>query len=272
MSRIQQIHKRPIVNRARSLARGLKFSLRTGWGKGFRSTAQDSVPEDTYHKYGSWTGSVQDRNYGVQVPGRVMRASGGGSVDYIGWTEPDSTVWDITNGFTLYVYARALGNFQDTGFFGKKLNVYHENPGYWLGRGLYQNRWMFEMADGSTEKHCFGGPIEVPPTSWASVVGTWDGSTMRLYVNGALVKTEAYAPTPAACNNAEPMRLFYAEQASGAAYDGDCAAAGFWNRPLTHQEIALLNSDPYAIWRPTEINQLGFAGGGGTFNTWFLSM
>jgi len=103
-------------------------------------------------------------------------------------------------------------------------------------------------------------------------VGTWDGSTMRLYVNGALVKTEAYAPTPAACNNAEPMRLFYAEQASGGAYDGDCAAAAYWNRPLSPQEIALLNTDPFAIWRPTVNRSFGPMPAAANFNNWFLSM
>jgi len=95
---------------------------------------------------------------------------------------------------------------------------------------------------------------------------------MKLYVNGALVKTEAYAPTPAACNNAEPMRLFYAEQASGGAYDGDCAAAAYWNRPLSPQEIALLNTDPFSIWRPTVNRSFGPMPAAANFNNWFLSM
>jgi hypothetical protein len=62
--------------------------------------------------------------------------------------------------------------------------------GYWLGIGS-DNTWRLGIGNGSTSTNVVGPAVTL--NSWAHVVGTYDGTTGRLYVNGILVASGAAA-------------------------------------------------------------------------------
>jgi Concanavalin A-like lectin/glucanases superfamily len=60
--------------------------------------------------------------------------------------------------------------------------------GYWLGIGT-DNKWWLSIANGTTFTNIIGPTVTL--NSWAHAVGTYDGTTGRLYLNGILVASTA---------------------------------------------------------------------------------
>ena len=77
---------------------------------------------------------------------------------------------------------------------------------------------------------------------WYHIVGTYDGTTARLYVDG--VEENSAARTPA--NPSTPLELGGYSNGAGD-FDGKIALAYAYERALVASEVAFLYAHPYAL-------------------------
>ncbi|NQU23630.1 MAG: LamG domain-containing protein [Candidatus Nealsonbacteria bacterium] len=103
--------------------------------------------------------------------------------------------------------------------------------------------------------NCSGGTIDTfvgPPlaaNTWHSIVWTYDGTTIKIYVNGVLHGTQAQSKGLLAASSAA-TRIGNRVDGTNRGWDGLIAAVALWNRVLLPSESRLLHTDPHAIVRP----------------------
>ena len=103
-------------------------------------------------------------------------------------TVADSSSLDLTTGMTIegWVNPTAVSSFRTF--------IVKERPGdlvYGLYAGSDTNRPQSQVTIGSPQ--LLDAPSGIPTGSWSHLAATFDGSTQRLYVNGAQVATRASA-------------------------------------------------------------------------------
>src|SRR5262249_7035368 len=74
--------------------------------------------------------------------------------------------------------------------------------GYEL-RASVSNRWEFLVGSGATNFITVSGPA-VATNQWVHLVGTYDGNTAQLFVNGA---TAGYLDSAFVTNSSRPLRI-----------------------------------------------------------------
>ena len=87
----------------------------------------------------------------------------------------------------------------------------------------------------------------LPANTWVHVAGTYDGTALRIYVNGALNATKAVTGTT--CANAEPLEIGAKNRttppATTEAYmDGRIDDVRVYNRALSAAEIKTVRTTP----------------------------
>jgi Concanavalin A-like lectin/glucanases superfamily len=115
------------------------------------------------------------------------------SVPYTGQLNPAS--------FTVEAWAKPTGG---TGTARTVVASQDTNKGYLLGIGT-DNKWRFTIGTGSATT-VVTSTNTVTLSSWAHVVGTYDGSTATLYVNGLSTGTPATSVTVSA-NTTRPLGI-----------------------------------------------------------------
>jgi hypothetical protein len=102
-------------------------------------------------------------------------------------TVPHSASLNLTSGMTLQAWVFPTGPLS-----AWSTLILKEQPGdlaYALYAGSPNNRpSVYFNSDRSV-----GGPAALPLNTWSHVAGTFDGSTLRFYVNGTLVASRAHA-------------------------------------------------------------------------------
>jgi hypothetical protein len=98
--------------------------------------------------------------------------------------------------------------------------------GYWLGANS-SNQWVLQIADGSGHNDAIGPAPTL--NTWTHLVGTYDGTTARLYVNGILANSAA---ATLVANTTEPFT------------SGETAFNGGWTDPYPGRldEVAVYNT------------------------------
>jgi hypothetical protein len=80
--------------------------------------------------------------------------------------------------------------------------------------------------------------------AWHHYVGVWDGTTVRLYIDGYQTNTVARSQTQAMRVSADPICIGSSSskaKCGSKPWSGDIGTAGVWNRALTADEIAALS-------------------------------
>jgi Concanavalin A-like lectin/glucanases superfamily/Viral BACON domain len=167
-----------------------------------------------------------------------LRTAGrfGGGLQFDGvndWvTVADANSLDLTTGMTLEAWVRpaALGTVWRT-------VVLKEQPGQ-LVYALYAGTDTASRPSGhvfTTSDRALLGPSALPLNTWSHLAMTWDGLSLRVYVNGAQVSSSALTGT--ARTSTSPLRI------GGNAvwpewFNGIIDEVRVYNRALTAAEIA----------------------------------
>src|SRR5262249_8845955 len=117
-------------------------------------------------------------------------------------TVADATSLDLTTGMTLeaWLYPTVTPTSWSTA-------IMKEQPGefvYVLYAGSPVNRpnVYFNVSTSSSGEQGIAGPSALPLNTWSHLAGTYDGTMLRLYVNGTLVTSQALAGPIAASTGA----------------------------------------------------------------------
>jgi hypothetical protein len=157
----------------------------------------------------------------------------------------DAPALDV-NRFTLAAWVRYTPNVHDD-----RWEVLEKAGAYWMnirtdtrkvrvggffGGCTGSNRWIF-----------LDSAKALPASTWVHIAGTYDGTALRIYVNGALNATKAV--TGATCANAEPLAIGAKNRttppATTEAYmDGRIDDVRVYNRALSAAEIKTVRTTP----------------------------
>jgi hypothetical protein len=99
------------------------------------------------------------------------------------------------------------------------------------------NRWRFLTGRGDLSGWDAADGPEIEPEAWTHLVGTFDGQTKRLYVNGRLAGKSG---GPFAVNDLRPLSIGGDQLTSpepAAYFEGDLDEVAVYPRPLTPEEI-----------------------------------
>ncbi len=132
-----------------------------------------------------------------------------------------------------------------------------EGPGNdgWLIRVSSANTAGFSMLD---NKAFNLATTTIVANEWQYLVGTWDGQTNRIYMDGVFKNSAAANYTIGSIVN--PMRIgARGDDTVGTPFHGRIGSVAIWNRALLPNEIQQLFVDTHAITRPM---QRLFVGGG----------
>ena len=172
-------------------------------------------------------------NHGI-VSGASWSTLGkyGGALSFDGvndWvTINDSASLDLTNGMTLEAWV------QPTTFANWKSVILKERPGDFV-YAFYTNAnrpsvWIQTSSSTGSE-----GASQLPLNSWSHLAATYDGSALRLYVNGVQVSSQAATGNIIA--SADPLRIGGNSIWSSEFFNGLIDEVRIYNRALTQAEI-----------------------------------
>lgn len=105
---------------------------------------------------------------------------------------PDSKSLDVTGAFTFEGWFKAsatLGDDRPQAWFGGA----GKQGAYAIGWQGWSHGWTFEIFSGG-ERLSVDGQESCPVGAWQYVVGTYEGSNLRLYVNGQLAGSKSIGP------------------------------------------------------------------------------
>ena len=142
--------------------------------------------------------------------------------------------------FTVEAWAKATGG-SGWGTVASSFGARNEGFGLWDAQGNAWQMWASGPA-GETE---IGAALT--PNTWAHVVGTYDGTTMRLYVDGQLVNSLVHPYAPHTTAAFELGATSYDNGSFwGEHFTGSIDEVAVYDRVLTAQEI----SEHYTAGRP----------------------
>lgn len=152
---------------------------------------------------------------------------------------PHSSTQEFTNQFSVSVWASSAGLYQYAAIIGKTFNsswsdgwgMYYDEAGSvasYNGIFFYVNQW-----DGTNNGIFIGHDIGSNSFPTTCYTGTYDGSNVKLYVNGRLQSQAAY--TESVENTTQDLKLM--SMSGSYWFPGNLYAAQLYNRALSTQEV-----------------------------------
>jgi len=180
-------------------------------------------------KSGHFNGGILKPFWPVNAPRRSIppnKIRFDGKDDYI--EAPDSTSLDVKR-LTLFAEVKPAVDYageQDHGFISKE--------------EAYDIRWsngelLVSIRDERENYHHARSTLELNQGEWYRIVGTYDGSTQRLFLNGEEIDSIPW--TGSIIINDNPL---YVGRRGGQFMHGSLKQAGVYNRALSKEEIGKL--------------------------------
>jgi hypothetical protein len=164
--------------------------------------------------------------------------------------EDIGTRYDVTRGWSAFCSIRPDNVSADTTvpFFKRRDQPYGAGNSGWSFTGGPGNTYQVRISDGASQ-------ITVQSTTVQNtavmhfICATYDRVNLKLFVNGNLEATTASA-IAVGNNTGEPIKyLGLGPPAAELFFDGEMTVGIMWSRALSGAEVALLNTDPYIMWR-----------------------
>ena len=145
-------------------------------------------------------------------------------------TVPDSNSLDLTNGMTLEAWVNPSGTL-----FGWRSVVDKDVDRYFLMGSSSPNDRPAVGGTWGANGRLVAAPSGLTPNVWTHLAATFDGSTIRLYVDGNLVGSLAETnPIPTSTDILQIGANFYGEY-----FPGRIDEVRIYNRALSETEIEI---------------------------------
>ena len=186
----------------------------------------------------TWRDLIGNGNTGTLVNGPTYSSANGGSIVFDGtndYVDCGNTASLSAIGGTTTITVSGWAYYTAYGGGGQPYSVItvKGNPWTWLLENP-SNTFRFRITAG-------GADVAVPDTSthllntWYNVVGTYDGSNMKIYVNGVLKNTQAQTGTLATNSETAKIGTF---QGTNYNLTGRISNVSVYNRALTAAEVS----------------------------------
>lgn len=109
-------------------------------------------------------------------------------------------------------------------------------------------------ADGTANSN--GGMVQstssIPTNEWIHVVGTYDGSNVKIYINGSLENTKSYTQTPATTDQPLVIGRWYGNF-NGSYTDGQIDQVRIYSKSLSSTEVTQLYNEDSSTLKKVDI-------------------
>jgi len=151
------------------------------------------------------------------------------------------SIWLLPNAGSQFVLQKGVGvaenRTRDGNGFAIFINPASASVGWALDIFDADTMWAFP----ETPKHRVATPIRSSITNWTHIVGSFDGSAMRIYVDGTLKNTTTESFTRS--SNTDSLKLginYWARTGQTFRYSGKMDDIRIYNRALTAEEVSAL--------------------------------
>jgi hypothetical protein len=182
---------------------------------------------------------------GVEATGPTTRRDGqvilpvtDAYIDFDGTDEyasiPDSSLWDATGGISVsgWCYADSLGSYN---VIVNQWSTAANSSSSWTLETVGSD-WRFYMYDSGAATLKYASSTGTATTgAWKHIVGVFNGTTLKVYVNGVEGGTTATVTT--ANTSSFPLRLGQFYDTTTGNWDGQIASTQIYNKALTAAQV-----------------------------------
>ena len=178
------------------------------------------------------TGPTTRRDGQVILPVTDAYIDFDGTDDYA--NIPDSSLWDATGGISVsgWCYADSLGSYN---VIVNQWSTAANSSSSWTLETVGSD-WRFYLYDSGAGTLKYASSTGTATTGvWKHIVGVFDGTTLKVYVNGVEGGTTATVTT--ANTSSFPLRLGQFYDTTTGNWDGRIASTQIYNKALTAAQI-----------------------------------
>ena len=192
------------------------------------------------------TGNEHDGT--IEGPEWTDRGRFGNALSFNGESEDCVTVPDesgelqLTEELTLEAWAKPSGPTESDPIIFKEALGIGGQPGYVLGIGVTSSGKPEGVIGEEGESENVVAPSKIDTNVWTHLAFTYDGAHMRLYVNGALVATQAQADAPLAAPG--DLKIGCSASWWEEGFNGKIDEVRIYDRALDASEIAASPDPP----------------------------
>lgn len=160
----------------------------------------------------------------------------------------EAFVMDTALSMSVWVYRTADGQSSTSGIISRGATASSGTPAYQIGL-TSTNTIRFVLRIDSTS-HLLFSTTTIPLETWTLVTTTYDGSTMRIYING-VVETNTTAVTGSVFGGTHNIGIgAHIQDATNRRFTGTLDGLYLWDRALNQDEIDVLYSSGLGIEHP----------------------
>jgi hypothetical protein len=203
----------------------------------------DAGNTDSYPGNGTtWTDLTTNGNNGTLTNGTTFDSANGGSILFDGTNDyvnlGSNSSYNLSNNFTLscWVNPSQLGH----GNGDELCSLATGSPAPYISYGLEwmdTGRFRFSIGNTSNQFLNYLSNSTYSLNNWYNVVGTYDGSTIRLYVNNVLQNSTSVSTTVTYSANQMTVGTWFYDISPSNALTGRISHVKIYNRALTASEI-----------------------------------
>jgi hypothetical protein len=210
----------------------------------------DAAKKDSYARTGAvWNDLFGSGNFGTLVGSPAFSSEGGGCIVLNGTSQYIPT--NVTTNYSVYTVSAwvkpSVGSFADGQYIINKNSYWASTTNSWpTAMGLNQNgtTGYFFVNNGTTYAintsgvQCTG---TTSVSSWNYLVGTYDLSSAKLYINGVLIQSLNFSSTPPSTGFAWTIgrgaQMFSGGESSQPFFKGSISQVSLYSRAISSTEV-----------------------------------